>query len=118
MSSHNLRMTVVFTKIWSTYCSKRYFSYDQPRVEKEILPLHFPFKKVQTFEYFKNELKKKIWCDFTRHPNPVALALLGKMGYDQSEKARMKYEFLLAELMTSWEKKGFEKELKKDRKAL
>ena len=159
--SFHERMFFYFSRLYEKYGRPivpiAIFSYDQPREEKEVLTLHFPFKKVLTFEYFIIELKKKNWRDFIRQPNPVALALLGKMGYDQSERVRMKYEFLrmllkleldparqhlvagifdnymslnseetielqqllnqspkdeviqLAELMTSWEKKGFEK---------
>lgn len=40
------------------------------------------------------ELKKLNWRDFIRQDNPVAGALLSKMGYTESEKIEVKKEFL------------------------
>lgn len=39
-------------------------------------------------------LKKKNWRDYIKSDNPVAAALLGKMGYRKEEKVQVKIEFL------------------------
>ena len=61
--SFHERMFFYFSRLYEKYGRPivpiAIFSYDQPREEKEVLTLHFPFKKVLTFEYFIIELKKK-----------------------------------------------------------
>lgn len=38
--------------------------------------------------------KKKNWRDYIKSDNPVAAALLSKMGYTEEEKVEVKKEFL------------------------
>src|SRR5690606_23164513 len=40
------------------------------------------------------ELHKHNWREYMQSNNPVAAALLSKMGYNKSEKVRVKLEFL------------------------
>ncbi|MGG2947853.1 DUF4351 domain-containing protein, partial [Geobacillus stearothermophilus] len=40
------------------------------------------------------ELRKLPWRAYIRHDNPVAAALLSKMGYNEEEKVEVKKEFL------------------------
>lgn len=40
------------------------------------------------------ELKKMNWRDYIQSDNPVAAALLAKMGYSKDEKVQVKMEFL------------------------
>ena len=40
------------------------------------------------------ELKKMNWRDYVKSNNPVAAALLSKMGYPKEEKVQVKMEFL------------------------
>ena len=56
--------------------------------------ISFPFGKVLQFNFFKVELKKLYWRNYLDSNNPVALALMGKMLHDASEKIEMKFEFL------------------------
>ncbi|OIJ09329.1 hypothetical protein BKP35_16795 [Anaerobacillus arseniciselenatis] len=50
----------------------------------------------------KDQKNRPLGPYWSTYANEATLALLGKMGYDDHEKTNMK-------LMTSWEKKGFEK---------
>nr|WP_026287182.1 transposase [Gracilibacillus lacisalsi] len=70
------------------------FSYDKVRDEQDYFELTFPFLHVLTFHFLKIELKKQDWRSFLRSNNPVAAALLSKMGYKNSEKVQVKKEFL------------------------
>jgi len=45
-----------------------------------MMPSSLPFKDVLQFQYLAVELKKKNWRDYIRQENPVAAALLSKMG--------------------------------------
>ena len=54
----------------------------------------FPFLNVLTFNYLTLHLRKKNWRDYIRTNNPVAAALLSKMGYTDDEKVQVKKEFL------------------------
>ena len=51
-------------------------------------------QNVLTFNYYTLQLKRKNWRDFINKRNEAALALLGKMGYDDHEKAKIKLELL------------------------
>ncbi|MEB1808336.1 MAG: transposase [Bacillaceae bacterium] len=155
------RMFFYFSRLYEKY--KRpivpiaIFSYDKNKPEHNSLIMSFPFKNVLSFQYLTLQLKQKNWRDYINQPNPAALALLGKMGYEPQEKVKIKFEFLrmliqleldpgrqklvhgifekyhklskqeelqlkkvltqipndevkhIMELMTSWEKKGFDK---------
>ncbi|HAG09137.1 MAG TPA: hypothetical protein DCK87_06235 [Desulfotomaculum sp.] len=61
--------------------------------KQEQLPVN-PNQDVLCFRFFKLELKKLFWREYIHHNNPVAAALLSKMGYRQEEKVRVKLEFL------------------------
>ncbi|MFV8829824.1 hypothetical protein [Alkalihalobacterium sp. APHAB7] len=97
-SHFNDRMFFYFSRLYETYRRPivpiAIFSYDQPRREVDHFIIHFPFKKVLSFNYLTVHLKNKNWREYINQPNPVALALLGKMGYDQSEKVMIKLQFL------------------------
>lgn len=71
------------------------------------------------------ELKKKNWRDYLKSNNPVAAALLSKMGYSETERIEVKKEFLrmlvrmkldpaheFTKLPNSWENRGIKKGLK------
>ena len=70
------------------------FSYDEKRNEKNQFNMSFPFCEVLTFEFLMLELKKMNWRSFIHMKNPVAAALLSKMGYSEKEKVQVKKEFL------------------------
>ena len=70
------------------------FSYDVLRDEPDCFQIGFPFLDVLRFNFYKVELRKRNWRDYIHSENPVAAALLSKMGYGVEEKVRVKVEFM------------------------
>ncbi|WP_188392478.1 hypothetical protein [Compostibacillus humi] len=70
------------------------FSYDETRTEQNQFIIEIPFYHVLTFNILMLELKKKNWRKFIESDNPVAAALMSKMGYSEKEKVEVKKEFL------------------------
>lgn len=70
------------------------FSYEDKHTEHDQFTIDFPFFHVLTFNFLMLELKKKNWREYLQSDNPVAAALLGKMGYNDDEKVQVKKEFL------------------------
>ena len=70
------------------------FSYDEKRNEKNQFTISFPFLQVLTFDFLMLELRKMNWRSYIHTSNPVAAALLSKMGYSEKEKVQVKKEFL------------------------
>ena len=70
------------------------FSYDEKRYEKSQFTISFPFKHILTFEFLMLELRKMNWRSYIHTNNPVAAALLSKMGYTDKEKVQVRKEFL------------------------
>ena len=70
------------------------FSYDEIRTEKNEFKIQFPFFHVLTFNFLILELKKTNWRNYIQTNNPVAAALLSKMGYTREERIQVKKEFL------------------------
>lgn len=70
------------------------FSYDEKRNEHDEFSISFPFFHVLTFNFLTLELRKKNWREYIESDNPVAAALLSKMGYTEREKVEVKLEFL------------------------
>ncbi|SES62193.1 conserved hypothetical protein (putative transposase or invertase) [Oceanobacillus limi] len=54
----------------------------------------FPFFHVLTFHFLKLELRKKNWRAYIESNNPIAAALLSKMGFSKEERVQVKLEFL------------------------
>ncbi|OIJ14569.1 hypothetical protein BKP37_08080 [Anaerobacillus alkalilacustris] len=158
-------MFVYYSRIYEKYrlpiVHIAVFNYVMIKDEPDTFTITFPFKDILSFHFFTLELKKRNWRDYIKQPNLVALALLGKTGYDTKEKVQMKFEFLrtflkleldparqklvhaifekyhklrteeeihlyknlkqfpndevnqIRELMTSWEKKGYNKGIEK-----
>jgi hypothetical protein len=94
----NQRMFVYFSRLFEKYHKPilpiAIFSYDEPHDEPSTFKINFPFLRVLHFQYFIIELKKKNWRDFVKQDNPVAGALLSKMGYNNLEKVEVKKAFL------------------------
>lgn len=94
----NDRMFFYFSRLYEKYRCPilpiAVYSYDQMKPEVNSFQIQLPFKEVLSFNFFTVHLKSKNWREYIKHPNPVALALLGKMGYDQNEKVKIKFEFL------------------------
>ncbi|MDF2925235.1 MAG: transposase [Paenibacillaceae bacterium] len=62
--------------------------------EPDVFGWHLPFLEVLQFRYYRLQLRKYNWRDFTHSNNPVAAALLSSMGYNEDEKIQMKLEFV------------------------
>ncbi|MFA9560127.1 Rpn family recombination-promoting nuclease/putative transposase [Evansella sp. AB-rgal1] len=93
----NERMFIYFSRLYQKYRRKivpiAIFSYNNPRNEPDSFQIDFPFLKPLDFQFLIIELKKQNWREFIRYDNPIAAALLSKMGYTISEKIEVKKEF-------------------------
>ena len=92
------RMFVYFARLYQKYRRRILpivvFSYGAIREEPDSFQLGFPFLDVLQFRFYKLELAKRNWRDYIQGENPVAAALLSKMGYRPEEKVRVKVEFI------------------------
>ena len=97
-SNFNERMFIYFSRLYEKYRRKilpvALFTYDQIRDEPDRLELSFTFLDVMRFSFYKLELKKLDWRDYIKSDNPVAAALLSKMGFSSDEKVQVKLEFM------------------------
>ena len=94
----NERMFIYFSRLYEKYRRRilpvAVFSYNQVRNEPDRFVLGFPFLSVLQFRYYKLELKKLNWRDYVTGTNPVAAALLSKMGFSPAERVKVRLEFL------------------------
>ena len=92
------RMFIYFSRLFEKYRKHivpiAVFSYDPIRDERSTFMIHFPFGKVLDFHFFTVELRKQNWRNYIRQDNPIAAALLSKMGYTESERVELKKQFL------------------------
>ncbi|MED0656903.1 Rpn family recombination-promoting nuclease/putative transposase [Anoxybacillus ayderensis] len=92
------RMFIYFSRLFEKYRKRMLpiavFSYDSLRNEPSSFTLQFPFFDVLQFRFLTVELRKQNWRDYIRHDNPIAAALLSKMGYTESERVELKKQFL------------------------
>ncbi|MBA2878606.1 hypothetical protein HNR63_001676 [Anoxybacillus kamchatkensis] len=92
------RMFIYFSRLFEKYRKRMLpiavFSYDSLRNEPSSFTLQFPFFDVLQFRFLTVELRKQNWRDYIRHDNPIAAALLSKMGYTESERIELKKQFL------------------------
>jgi hypothetical protein len=66
------------------------FSYDTPvREEPSAHHVAFPDLAVLDFTYRVIQLNRLNWRDFVRQPNPVASALMAKMGIAAAERPKV-----------------------------
>lgn len=71
------------------------FTYDKNYNEKNEFTMSFPFFHVLlSFQFLTLTLRKLRWRDFIHSNNPVAAALLCKMGFTEEERVEVKKEFL------------------------
>ncbi len=94
----NERMFIYFSRLYEKHRRKilpiAVFTYDQVRDEPDTFEQGFAFLDVLRFCFYKLELKKLSWREYINLDNPVAAALLSKMGFPEKEKIRVKLEFL------------------------
>ncbi len=92
------RMFIYFSRLFQKHRRRilpiAIFSYDATRNEPSSFTVEFPFWTVLDFRFLTIELRKLPWREYIRHDNPVAAALLSKMGYNEDEKVEVKKEFL------------------------
>jgi hypothetical protein len=92
------RMFVYFSRLYQEHRCRilpiAVFSYPQKRDEPDYFKLEFPFMPVLDFRFLILELRKQNWRNYIRGNNPVAAALLSKMGYQEKERVQVKLEFL------------------------
>jgi predicted transposase YdaD len=92
------RMFVYFSRLYQEHRCRilpiAVFTYSQKRDEPDYFKLEFPFMSVLDFHFLILELKKHNWRNYIRSNNPVAAALLSKMGYRKQERVQVKLEFL------------------------
>ncbi|MED5077309.1 Rpn family recombination-promoting nuclease/putative transposase [Geobacillus stearothermophilus] len=92
------RMFLYFSRLFQKHRRRilpiAIFSYDEHHDEPSSLVVQFPFLTVLDFRFLTVELRKLPWRAYIRHDNPVAAALLSKMGYNEEEKVEVKKEFL------------------------
>jgi len=94
----NERMFIYFSRLYEKYRRRilpvAVFSYDRVRDEPDSFKLEFPFMDILDFRFYKLELKKLNWREYIQSDNPVAAALLCKMGFKPEEKVKVKLEFM------------------------
>ncbi len=88
------RMFIYFSRLYEKYrCTIvpiAIFSYDKEKVESDRFKMKTPFLDILNFHFFTLQLRNLNWRDFLSYPNPVATALLCKMGYDKTERVQVK----------------------------
>ncbi len=71
------------------------YSQDSPkRLESDNHKISFPDRLVLDFRYRVIQLNRLSWRDFVDKPNPIASALMAKMGITKQERAKVKLECL------------------------
>ncbi|MFC0299101.1 Rpn family recombination-promoting nuclease/putative transposase [Geobacillus jurassicus] len=97
-STFSERMFIYFSRLFQKYRRRilpmAIFSYDEPYHERSSFMIQFPFLTVVDFRFLTVELRKLPWREYIRQDNPVAAALLSKMGYNEDERIEVKKEFL------------------------
>ncbi|SFA57477.1 conserved hypothetical protein (putative transposase or invertase), partial [Parageobacillus thermantarcticus] len=92
------RMFIYFSRLFEKYRTNivpiAIFSYDAIRDEPSSFTLQLPFGNILHFRFFTVELRKQNWRNYIRSDNPIAAALLSKMGYTESERIELKKQFL------------------------
>ena len=92
------RMFIYFSRLYQKHRCRvvpiAVFTYPEKRNEPDRFKLVFPFMPVLDFHFLTLELNKHNWQDYIQSNNPVAAALLSKMGYQKKERVQVKLEFL------------------------
>lgn len=92
------RMFIYSSRLYEKYRRRilpiAVFSREAARDEPNTFGWGFPFIEVLKYQFFAIELRKCSWRHFIKRDNPVAAALLSKMGYTEDEKVQVKLEFL------------------------
>ena len=94
---YNQKMFLYFCALYQKYRRKILpivvYAHDSEIEERSSYSLGFSFHRAIRFEFLPVHLKRLDWRQFIQQPNPVAAALLSKMGYTSREKVAVKVEF-------------------------
>jgi len=92
------RMFIYFSRLWQKFrcpiLPVAIFSQEEESVQDGILEMKLPVLEVLRFAYYPVVLKNLDWREYLQQDNPVAAALLSKMGYRSEERVWVKLEFL------------------------
>lgn len=92
------RMFGYFARLHEKYALPVYpiavFSHQTLRPEPEEYVVAFPHRQVLRFTFRTIQLQRLPWREYMRQPNPVAAALMARMGMEQAERPRVKLECL------------------------
>lgn len=95
------RMFIYFSRIFERHRKEHkliipiaVFTNDDAKEEKDTLFIGIPEHEVMRFQFLKVELRNNNWRQFIESDNPVAAALLAKMGYNKSEKYQLRVAYL------------------------
>ncbi|MEF2966438.1 Rpn family recombination-promoting nuclease/putative transposase [Paenibacillus sp. M1] len=70
------------------------FTADDARNERNSLHMAIPGHEILHFQFLKVELRQSNWRRFVDSNNPVAAALLAKMGYNKGEEKEIRLSYL------------------------
>ena len=94
---YNRRMFLYACALYQKYQQKILpivlYAHNGRSKESNTFCLGFSFLSVFQFSFFSIQLNRLDWRQYIRQSNPVAAALLSKMGYADSEKVAVKIEF-------------------------
>jgi len=93
------RMFFYFARLTEKFALPVYpialFSYDKPKTqEKSQFSVNFPDRKVVEFNYAVIQLNRLNWRDYLTQDNPIAGALMAKMGIESKDRVTAKKECL------------------------
>jgi len=92
------RMHRYFARLHEKYAIPVYpvaiFSHDSAKPEPEEYQVTFPDLEVLRFRFRCIQLRRLSWRDYLRHTNPVAAALMARMGMAKEDRPRVKLECL------------------------
>lgn len=92
------RMYMYFSLLYNKYRKPilpiAIFTYDNVGNEKNEFHIQFPFFDVLSFRFLTLPLRKMNWRQYIQSDNPVAAALLSKMGFHEDERIQVRKEFL------------------------
>ncbi|MFC5402750.1 Rpn family recombination-promoting nuclease/putative transposase [Cohnella soli] len=95
------RMFIYFSRLFERHRKQHkliipiaIFTSDEARDERDTFVMEIPGLEIVRFKFLKVELRKQNWRRFIDSDNPVAAALLAKMGYNDSEKKELRSAYL------------------------
>lgn len=95
------RMFIYFSRLFERHRKEHkliipiaIFTNDDARDEADTLELYIPEHSILHFQFLKVELRNNDWRRFIESDNPVAAALLAKMGYNRGERRELRFAYL------------------------